>query len=268
MKSIVLKLLLAVVMVSVASASDLKVIKFQEAKKLFENKDALFLDARSEKLYKRGTILGSLNFPVSSFDKNKNFLPKDTKAKIVSFCNGLKCEHSDELAHLLEKAGYKNVLVYKGGYPEWKEKQMPLMALKVETQKSEEPQAKGKKYQAKGATIYLGQDNGMIDQYWFEKAVLEELPKNVVLVDVRKPEVYKEGHLKGAINAPWDADKQTVDLSKVPNDKLLVFYCNTGMSSAEAALSFKDRIGKDIFYFDANIDCKNTNCKVEANEDL
>jgi len=268
MKALVFKLLALFILVSVAQSQELKVIKFSEAKKLFENKEALFLDARGEKLYKRGTILGSLNLPVNRFQKSIAFLPNDKDANLVSFCNGIKCEKSDELAILLQKAGYTNVLVYKGGYPEWKEKSMPLMALKTEITEPKVKESKGQKYQAKGTTIYLGEDKGMVDQFWFEKVVLNELPKNVQLVDIRKAKDFKEGHIKGAINATWDSKTETINLSKISDDKLIVLYCNTGMQSAEAALSLKDRVGKDVFYFDANVACEKNNCKVEANENL
>ena len=268
MKSLISKILTVCLLISFANANNLQVIDFTKAKQLFETKKALFIDARAEKLFKRGTILGSLNITVKDFNLKKGFLPQDKKAKIVSYCNGIKCEMSDELAVLLKNAGYTNVVVFKGGYPEWKEMKMPSMVLKVENTKQEQVKANGKKYEAKGATIYLGQDKGMVDQYWFEKVVLNDLPKNVQLVDVRKAESFKEGHIKGAINVPVNAEKKIIDMSKISDDKLYVLYCNTGMQSAEVALGLKDRVGKDIFYFDANIDCKANDCKVEANEDL
>ncbi len=270
MKLLLSKIFALIMVFSFSQASELKIIDFTEAKKLFENKEALFLDARGEKLYMRGTILGSLNLPVNRFSKSVGLLPINKNVKVVSFCNGFKCEKSDELAVLLQKEGYTNVLVYKGGYPEWKEKAMPLMALKAEEIQEENKvlEAKGKEYQVKGTTVYLGRDKGMLDQFWFEKVVLNALPKNVQLIDIRKESDFKEGHIKGAINAPWDSKAEKIDLSKVSDDKVLVFYCNTGMQSAEAALSLKERVGKDVFYFDANVSCEKNNCKVEANENL
>jgi len=269
MKSLISKILAVCILVSFVKANDLQVIDFTKAKELFETKKALFIDARAEKLFKRGTILGSLNITVKEFKSKQGFLPQDKNAKIVSYCNGIKCEMSDELAVLLQNAGYTNVVVFKGGYPKWKEMQMPSMVLKVEKAvEVEEVKAKGEKYQAKGATIYLGQDKGMVDQYWFEKVVLNDLPKNVQLVDVRKAESFKEGHIKGAINVAVNDKKEIIDMSQISDDKLYVLYCNTGMQSAEVALGLKDRVGKDVFYFDANIDCKVNDCKVEANEDL
>lgn len=271
MRTILFKFVLVVSLVSLIQAnSDLTIIKFEKAKELYNTKSALFIDARGGKLYKRGTILGSLNLPTNDFAKLKTFLPINKKATLVSFCNGFKCEKSDELAVLLQKEGYENVLVYKGGYPEWKDKKMPQMGLlkdKDETTKvSAEP--KGKMHTLKGAKVYLGADEGMIDQYWFASVVLNDLPANIQLVDIRKPSDFKEGHLPNAINVPWDSKNEKLDTSLFPKDKLAVLYCNTGMQSAESAISTGKMLGKSVLYFDAMVECKGTTCKVEANEDL
>ncbi len=270
MKKLFVQLMVMVSLVSFAQASDkLTIIKFEKAKALFENQNALFLDARGAKLYKKGTILGSLNVPVKAFGKLQNFLPIKKDAKVVSFCNGFKCEKSDELAVLLQKAGYTNVLVYKGGYPEWKEKKMPLMGLQKEKKEVKVAVVKpeGKMVTLNGAKVYLGADKGMIDQNWFASVVLSDMPKNIQLIDVRKASDFKDGHLPGAINVPWDSKKEKIDTSKFPKGKLAVLYCNTGMQSAESALSIAS-VGKDVLYFDAEVTCKGKECKVVANEDL
>lgn len=271
MKRLLLTLTALAVAVSFSQASgNLTIIKYEKAKKLFESKGALFLDARGAKLYKKGTILGSLNLPVKEFEKLKNFLPISKDAKLVSFCNGFKCEKSDELAELLLKEGYKNTLVYKGGYPEWKEKKMPLMGLQKEKKVEVKAELKptGDMVTLNGAKVYLGEDNGMIDQNWFATVVLDEMPENIQLIDIRKPSDFKDGHIKGAINVPWDSKAEKIDTSKFPKDKLAVFYCNTGMQSAESALATGDMLGKSVLYFDATVTCKGNDCKVEANEDL
>lgn len=112
------------------SHGELKIVSYEKAKGMFNARSALFIDARGGKLYKKGTILGSVNIPVKKFKRlKKKILPENKKAKIVTFCNGVKCEKSDELAVLLMKEGYTKVMVYKGGYPEWKEKKMPIASL-------------------------------------------------------------------------------------------------------------------------------------------
>lgn len=272
MKNILKVVVLVITFVTANMASDdLKIIKYKKANGIFNAGSALFIDARGSKLYAKGTILGAINIPVKNFKKMKKFLPINKKAKIVAFCNGFKCEKAEELAVLLKKEGYTKVLVYKGGYPEWKEKKQPLMGLVKECKetKAKGPyKPKGKPVTIKGATVYLGADAGMIDQFWFASKVLKDLPKNIQLVDIRKPKDFKDGHLPGAINVPWDSKAEKIDHTKFPKDKLIVIYCNTGMMSTDARGSLSDDIAKNVLYFDANVKCESKGCKVTPNENM
>lgn len=62
--------------------------------------------------------------------------------------------------------------------------------------------------------------------------------KNYVIVDVRTPEEYKEGHIPNAINVPLDTidnyNSQNVENLKDKN-QLIMVYCRSGRRSAEAA---------------------------------
>ncbi|MFP4485745.1 MAG: rhodanese-like domain-containing protein [Campylobacterales bacterium] len=264
MKKIVLGFVIG--LFSLLLASDKLVeIKMDEAKKYFDEKSALFVDARGYKLYQAGTIMGSLNVPVSEYDKLKKFLPADKSATIIPFCNGYKCEHSDELAELMQEDGYKSVKVYKGGYPEWKENDYPLMGLvrECKDESDGEYEPTGKKVTINGAEVYLVDgDETMIDQFWFAEVLKDGVPEDIVMIDVRKPEQYKEGHIEGAINVPFVDDK--LDTSKLPKDKLAVIYCNTGMTSTDAMTTIDDK--SSVLMFDATIDCEGTDCEIEPNE--
>ncbi len=260
---------LLVGLVSFAYANKLVLIKKEEAKSLFDAGKSLFIDARGFKLYKKSTIMGSINVPVKKYPAVKGLMPSDKNAVIVTFCNGFKCEKSDELAELLMNDGYTNVKVYKGGYPEWKENKYLLMGLAKECK--EAPKGaytpKNKAVTINNATVHPGNDDGMIDQFWFATVILDKLPANVQLVDVRKAKQFKEGHIKGAINVPFADEK--IDVSKFPKDKLVVFYCNTGMMSTDAYGVLSDKDLKNVLYFDANVKCENgKKCTVEPNEDL
>ena len=62
--------------------------------------------------------------------------------------------------------------------------------------------------------------------------------KNYVIVDVRTPEEYKEGHIPNAINIPLDTIdnyiSQNVENLKDKN-QLMMVYCRSGRRSAEAS---------------------------------
>ena len=249
--------------------SDLTIIDYKKAKGIYTAGSGMFIDARGAKLYKKGTIMGAINIPVKKYARMQKFLPNSKDAKMVVYCNGFKCEKSDELAVLLMKDGYTNVLVYKGGYPEWKKKKQELMGLVKECKENKGPyKPTGKMVTINGAKVYLGEDDGMIDQFWFASKVLTEMPANIQLVDVRKKSDYDEGHLPGAVNIAWDSKAEKIDTSKFPKDKLVVIYCNTGMMSTDAVGSLDEDVAKGVLYFDANVACKGEKCTVEANENL
>ncbi len=256
--------------------SDLNIVKLKKVQGMFNAKSALFLDARGFKLYQKATIMGAVHFPNKKFKKFSKWLPADKNTKIIAFCNGLKCEESDFLAIKLMKLGYTKVYVYKGGYPEWKEKKLPLMGIVKECKNVAKGPYAPKADRAltiNGAKVYFGGEeleDGMIDQFWLADQLNsgKGTPANVQLVDIRKASQFKEGHLSGAINVPWDSKAEKIDHTKFPAGKLIVFYCNTGMQSTDARGSLDDDIAKNVLYFDANVKCTGTKCTVEANEDL
>ena len=58
----------------------------------------------------------------------------------------------------------------------------------------------------------------------------------VFLVDVRTPDEYAEGHLRGAANIDWQApDFLEQVASACPKETPVAVYCRTGRRSAEAA---------------------------------
>jgi rhodanese-related sulfurtransferase len=49
----------------------------------------------------------------------------------------------------------------------------------------------------------------------------------LVIIDVREPELFAEGHIKGAINIPNDGARSRVLKEFSPNDRI-VFVCHSG----------------------------------------
>jgi rhodanese-related sulfurtransferase len=58
-------------------------------------------------------------------------------------------------------------------------------------------------------------------------------PKHLLVLDVRSPEEFKEGHVPGAVNVPYD--QIATRLSEVPKDKDVVLYCRSGRRAGIAA---------------------------------
>ncbi len=67
----------------------------------------------------------------------------------------------------------------------------------------------------------------------FEKALRE----GATLIDVRTAEEFRRGHLKGAVNLPWDGIHFTVASACPDKSSPLLLICATGKRSAQAARS-------------------------------
>ena len=59
--------------------------------------------------------------------------------------------------------------------------------------------------------------------------------KNYIILDVRRPDEYAEGHIPGAINVP-NEEIGTQEISELPDkSQLILVYCRSGRRSKEAS---------------------------------
>ncbi|WZL71636.1 rhodanese-like domain-containing protein [Clostridiaceae bacterium 35-E11] len=56
--------------------------------------------------------------------------------------------------------------------------------------------------------------------------------EDIFVLDIRQPDVYAEGHVKGAVNAPWGTAISD-NLDKLPKDKIIMVYCYTGQTAGQ-----------------------------------
>ncbi|PID47839.1 MAG: hypothetical protein CR967_02960 [Proteobacteria bacterium] len=133
-----------------------------------------------------------------------------------------------------------------------------------------------KQVEVNGVKLYVladdieeGLEDGMIDQFWLAEAIKEnKVPKGIHFIDLRDAKKYKVSHIKGAINAPYNRDKESMDKSKLPKDGIIVFYCDTGIKSTEARTTFEDeKEASRIFVFDTAYRCDKEykNCLIKPN---
>ena len=66
---------------------------------------------------------------------------------------------------------------------------------------------------------------------------------NLVIIDVRTNEEYKEGHIKNSINIPVD----NIEKINYRKDTKIVLYCRSGNRSNQAALKLKN-LGYENIY--------------------
>ncbi|HQS58816.1 MAG: sulfurtransferase [Gallionellales bacterium 35-53-114] len=61
--------------------------------------------------------------------------------------------------------------------------------------------------------------------------------KKFYVVDTRDAEQFQKAHIPGAVNIEWR--KVLGQRSKLPHDKMVLLYCNTGTLSSQAAMALR-----------------------------
>ena len=98
-----------------------------QVKELYDRREALFIDARDEKVFAAGHVVGAVSLPLG---KTATALPRfrhdvPWEQPLVVYCSGYDCHDSRDLATRLLAAGYRTVYVFEGGYPEWRDTGYP-----------------------------------------------------------------------------------------------------------------------------------------------
>lgn len=190
--------------VKVVTSEELKAMLNQNAPGL------VVIDARSIEEYQEVHIKGAINIPLPKLEKDAALLTAPQNAKLVFYCNGIKCGKSGKSAKIAIEQGYKDVSIYSEGMPVWEEKGYALYA--------------GPEYEKRVETTKIKPKD------------LQELLDNktdaITLVDVRDAKEFAEGHIASAINIPvmnFAAGSGVLD-----KGKRIIVYCNSGGRSYNA----------------------------------
>jgi rhodanese-related sulfurtransferase len=79
----------------------------------------------------------------------------------------------------------------------------------------------------------------------FKKKV--EATTNPVIVDVRTPEEYSDGHLSSAINIDWDGDHFDQQIEALDKNASVFVYCYGGGRSSGAAKEMRKQGFKNVY---------------------
>lgn len=89
---------------------------------------AVLVDARSVEDYRLAHLAGAVSLPFGDlqggFEEFKQHYPLDSI--LILYCSGYGCSDSFDLGVRLLKEGYRDVMVYEGGFPEWRDAGKPL----------------------------------------------------------------------------------------------------------------------------------------------
>ena len=104
-----------------------KVVDLDEAKAIFRQGDAVWVDARSESSYNYGHIQGAINIPSSDFDRAyaRQSGRLSRTGTIVVYCESSDCDQADHVLEKLIPKGYRNLVHFKQGWVLWEMAEMP-----------------------------------------------------------------------------------------------------------------------------------------------
>jgi rhodanese-related sulfurtransferase len=108
-----------------AFAGEYKEVSVKEARKMVDDKKAVFIDVNGTESYKKGRIPGSLNYDAVKGSLAAS-LPSDKNTTIVAYCGGPKCKAYEAAAKAASDLGYKNVRHLVAGISGWKEAGQPV----------------------------------------------------------------------------------------------------------------------------------------------
>ena len=174
----------------------------QTEKLLNSDKDVLIIDVRSEYEYEKGHLLNAINLLYDDDFKSELNEIIDYKDKtVLVYCRS--GNRSEKAAVKLVDNGFKNVKNVTDGVDEYDYK-----LVKVDSITGREA----------------------------EKIINDDKhDKDLIILDVREPKDFNNGHLLNAINIPIeDIDKRMDELRNYKSKDIIV-YCNTGRKSAEVA---------------------------------
>lgn len=102
-------------------------VELAEVREL-QGSTTLLIDARSREAFAEGHLPGARSLPraeaVSGVGALLAEVPLSTP--LIVYCSGYDCHDSFELAEGLIAAGYRQVRIYEGGFPEWRDAGLPL----------------------------------------------------------------------------------------------------------------------------------------------
>ena len=102
-------------------------ISIDDAKNMFLQKSAVFMDARPYDDYEKGHIKGARSLPWNEVDQKFMQVTQDMSPDmpVITYCDGETCELSHNLALFLIDVGFSNVRVLINGWTLWQKKDLP-----------------------------------------------------------------------------------------------------------------------------------------------
>lgn len=180
----------------------------------------IIVDLRPVSDVKKGHIPGAVSIPLTEIAAAYDRFPKDKKAPIVLYSYDTKSAiQAFEIVSIW--GGFTNITVLEGGFDEWLKIKGRVATGETPTKITWEPKPRP----------------GEISVEEF-KSIVEKIPVDKFVLDVRDLEEAENGMLIGAKNIPTqDIPKR---FAEIPKDKEIIVHCLTGVRAELAYHTLKN----------------------------
>ncbi len=97
-----------------------KTLSLAQAHEIFQQGQALFIDARNAEEYAELHIPGAINLPPWDLKRGARLLPEvPTERQLVVYCGQVNCDAALKVAEQLQALGYSRVAAFLGGFQAW-----------------------------------------------------------------------------------------------------------------------------------------------------
>lgn len=188
----------------------------------------LILDLRAPEDYAKGHIKGAANVPFGVVDEFLDKLPVDKEIMVYCYTG----QTAGQAVAILNMYGYNARSLNFGFDTGWVKKNNFPVDLEVAELPNNVTPAKPDTNIAQILKDYFAkmpEHKRIISAANVQKAI--EAGEDVQIVDIRKPEDFAKGHVKGAINVPFG--KANEHFAKISKEKPVYVYCYTGQTAGQ-----------------------------------
>jgi len=104
-----------------------KTLDLSQAYQIWQEKKALFVDARKAEEFQELHVRGAVNAPPERWAElsSSELMKMDKKRELVVYCSQESCDDALKLSKKLKMAGFSRVMAFTGGFRAWDEAGYP-----------------------------------------------------------------------------------------------------------------------------------------------
>ena len=113
--------------ISILASPEIREVDLNMARSLHQS-GILFVDARAEEYLNEWIIPGAIGSDDIAILAEQIEYLIGTEKGFVIYCSDDDCGSSEELAYLLQEQGFSNIYLFKGGWKQWIDNNLPIEA--------------------------------------------------------------------------------------------------------------------------------------------